>query len=179
MDLYTALQNRRSIRKYKPDPVPRELLKKVLESARLAPSWANKQCWSFIVVEDEKKQEKLAATLHEGNPAAKAVKQAPVTITACADPSASGTIDGKEYYLLDTGLAIQQLMLAAQAEGLGTCWVAWFDEKAAREVINVPQQQKIVALTPLGFPAREGTVTPRRELAEIVYHEEWGNKTTM
>ena len=176
MDLFEALQERRSIRKYKTDPIPEEKLTKILEAARIAPSWANKQCWSFIVVKDENKRNQLADALPDGNPANKAIRQAPVTIVACGDPSASGKIDGKEYYLLDTGLAMQQLMLAAHSEGLGSCWVAWFDEKSVRDILSIPEEEKVVALTPLGSPAKEGTVTPRKGLDEMVYQEQWGNK---
>ncbi|NLA05172.1 MAG: nitroreductase, partial [Firmicutes bacterium] len=94
----------------------------------------------------------------------------------CADPEASGRPDGKDYYLLDAGLAMQQLMLAAHAEGLGTCWVAWFDESAAREACKVPAPYRVVAFTPLGVPARRPSPRPRKELGEIVFTEEWGQK---
>ena len=144
MELYTALENRRSIRKYNTDPIPEEKLKRILEAARIAPSWKNQQCWSFIIVRDAAKKTRLADTLHKGNPAVKAIQQAYATLVLCADPSASGNIDGKEYYLFDAALAMQQLMLAAHAEGLGTCCVAWFDEQAAREILNVPPQQKLL-----------------------------------
>jgi nitroreductase len=175
MDLYKVLQDRRSIRKYKPDPVPEEKLKRILEAARLAPSWSNKQCWKFIIVRDPEKKKQLAASMPSDNPAVKAVGEtAPIVLVLCADPAKSGNQDGKSYYLLDAGLALQQLMLAAHAEGLGTCWVALFDEEKARPACAVPPEYRVVALTPLGVPEKQPAERPRKELSEIVYAEDYG-----
>lgn len=175
MDLYEALAGRRSIRRYREDPVPDEALLRVLNAARIAPSWENRQCWRFIVLRERIVKEKLAASLPERNPCRRAIADAPVVIVLCADPAASGRPDGKDYYLLDAGLAMQQLMLAAHAEGLGTCWVAWFAEAAAREACEVPEPYRIVALTPLGVPARMPSPRPRKEMSEIVFLEKWGS----
>ncbi len=175
MELYEALQNRRSVRKYSREQVDEEKLKKILEAARIAPSWKNMQCWKFIVVRDPEKKKQLADSLPDNNPAKKAIGEtAPVVLVLCADPKASGNQDNKGYYLLDAGLAMQQLMLAAHAEGLGTCWVAWFDEAKARPVCAVPPEYRVVALTPLGIPEKQPSARPRKDLTEIVYSEEWG-----
>jgi len=176
MELYEALRNRRSVRKYSGEDVSADKLEKVLEAARIAPSWSNMQCWKFIVVRDPEKKKKLAESMPENNPARKAVGEtAPVVIVLCADPTESGKQDDKEYYLLDAGLAMQQLILAAHAEGLGTCWVALFDEEKARPVCAVPENYRVVALTPLGVPEKQPSEKPRKDLNEIVYAEEWGN----
>ena len=175
MDIYETLRERRSVRKYKPDPVPEDKLSRILEAARIAPSWSNLQCWKFIVVRDPEKKKQLAASMPTSNPAVKAVGEtAPVVLVLCADPKESGDQDGKDYYLLDAGLALQQLMLAAHAEGLGTCWVAWFDEAKARAACAVPAGYRVVALAPLGFPEKQPSPRPRKEMDEIVYAEEWG-----
>lgn len=175
MDLYEVMQNRRSVRKYKTDRVPEDILKKILEAARIAPSWKNKQCWKFIVVCDPERKKQLAESMPDDNPARKAVGEtAPVVLVLCADPKASGNQDNKGYYLLDAGLAMQQLMLAAHAEGLGTCWVALFDEEKARPACAVPPEYRVVAMTPLGVPEKQPSSRPRKDLAEIVYAEEWG-----
>lgn len=175
MELYEALAGRRSIRRYTADPVSDETLQKLLHAARIAPSWKNNQCWRFIVVRERSRKQKLAHSMPDGNPCKKAVAEAPVVLLLCADPQASGRQDGKDYYLLDAGLAMQQFMLAAHAEGLGTCWVAWFDEAKARPACHVPEPYRVVALTPLGVPAHRPSPRPRKELAEIVFLEEWGN----
>lgn len=179
MDVLKALGERRSVRKFDPSQqVAEEIVQELLDAARLAPSWQNLQCWRFIVIRDQEKKKQLAESLHEGNPAVKAMEDAPIVIMVCGDPESSGKIDGKEYYLLDAGLALQQLMLAAHARGLGTCWVAWFDEAKARGACRVPEEYKIVAMTPLGFPAKEPKPRPRMEVGEIVYQDEWGKPYT-
>jgi nitroreductase len=175
MELYEALEGRRSIRKYTADLVSDETLQKLLCAAGIAPSWKNNQCWRFIVVREQSRKQKLAGSLPDGNPCKKAIAEAPVVLVLCADPQTSGRQDGKDYYLLDAGLAMQQLMLAAHAEGLGTCWVAWFDEAKARPACNIPEPYRVVALTPLGVPAHRPSPRPRKELEEIIFLEEWGN----
>ena len=175
MEVYEAMKKRGSVRKYLEDPVPQEVLNRVLEAACSAPSWKNMQCWRFIVVSDPEIKKSLSDSLHSGNPAAKAVATAPLTIVACGDPEASGREDGKEYYLLDTGIAMQQLQLAAYAEGLGTCWVAWFDEEKARAACNIPENYRVVAITPLGKPAKESNKPPRMAPGEVSFREKWGS----
>ncbi len=174
MELYEVLKGRRSIRKYTEDSVSGEVLQKLLNAARIAPSWSNKQCWRFIIVREQSIKDKLSTSMPEGNPCKKAVAGAPVVIVLCANPGESGVQDGKEYYLLDAGLAMQQLMLAAHTEGLGTCWVALFEEAVARAACGVPEPYRIVAMTPLGVPARHPSPRPRKDLSEIVYAEKWG-----
>ena len=175
MELYKVLQERRSVRKYTEEEIPGDKLERILEAARIAPSWSNWQCWRFIVVSDQARKKALAESMPDSNPAKKAVGEtAPLVLVLCADPSESGDQDGKDYYLLDAGLALQQLMLAAHAEGLGTCWVAWFDEEKARAACGIPDQYRVVALTPLGVPQKQPGERPRKELGEIVFAEEWG-----
>lgn len=175
MDLYRVLEERRSIRKYKPDSVPKEKLERILEAARIAPSWSNLQCWRFIVIENQNTKKQLAESMPGNNPARKAVGEtAPLVIVLCANPKESGDQDSKDYYLLDAGLAMQQLMLAAHAEGLGTCWVAWFDENQARAACSVPPEYRVVALTPLGYPDVQPAARPRKNMSEIIFSETWG-----
>jgi nitroreductase len=175
MELDKALQERRSVRKYANDSVPAEKLERILEAARIAPSWSNQQCWRFIVVSDPAKKKAIADSMPKSNPAKRAVGvTAPLVLVLCADPQESGIHDGKEYYLLDAGLAMQQLMLAAHAENLGTCWVAWFDEETVRKACAVPPEYRIVALSPLGYPANQPSRRPRKALTEIAFSETWG-----
>lgn len=176
MNIYEALTKRRSVRKFKADPVSTDQLKRVLEAARLAPSWKNLQCWKLIVVRDAEQKRALGCCLPESNPAKRAVSgAAPVVLVLCANPLESGDLAGKDYYMLDSGLAMQQLMLAACAEGLGTCWVGWFDEEAVREVLSVPPGYRVIAMTPLGTPEVVSGPRPRKELQEMVFSENWQN----
>jgi nitroreductase len=176
MNIYKALNERRSVRKYKTDPVPDEKLKRVLEAARVAPSWKNQQCWKFIVIRDNEQKKAVSACVPDSNPAKRAVTEtAPVVVVLCADPQGSGNQDNKDFYMLDAGIAMQQLMLAAHAEGLGTCWVGWFEEEIARAACGVPADYRVVALTPLGTPEVLSSKRARKELEEIVFSEKWGN----
>ncbi len=191
MEVLEAIKTRRSIRRQKPDPVDDETLQKVLEAARWAPSWANTQCWHFIVVRDSSIKSELANSLHtikrdgdiSDNPAAKALLQAPVVIAVCAELGRSGcrrdgtpSTDKGDWYMFDTALAMQNLVLAAHALGLGTVIIGAFDDKKAAEILEVPEGYCVVAMTPLGFPEREGKVTPRKELTEIVSYDKYGHQ---
>ncbi len=168
MELMEVVRQRRSVRKYRPDPVPQAKLDLVLEAARLAPSWANGQCWTFIVVTDPKVKQELAKAGNEW------IEQAPAIITACADPKASGTKGDQGYYLLDIGIAMEHLVLAAAEQGLGTCWIGWFDEAKAKKALGVPDGIRVVATTPLGYPDEEPEARSRKPLEEIVRKDRWG-----
>lgn len=166
------LEERRSIRRYGDRPVEDEKLEAVLEAARVAPSWANMQCWTYIVIKDPTVKEAVAATLDK-NPIQKAVIAAPVLIVACADPEKSGTVNDQPYYMLDIGISFQQLMLEAWNQGLGTCWAGWIKEDEMRSILGVPDNIRVVALTPLGYPAVYPDFPGRKPLEEIICHDKW------
>lgn len=180
MDFTEVIETRRSIRKYKSDPIPEDKLNKVLEAARIAPSWSNLQCWKYIVVKDESTKKALADVLPSGNPVKKAFTQAPIIIAGCADPERSGYIGSqrigdKQWHILDLGISMQQLVLAATDEGLGTCWVCWFSEKAVKDILKIPENIDVVALTPLGYQDEEPKAKRRKSIEEIVYYEKYGH----
>lgn len=186
MDLWEALRNRRSIRRYRPDPVPPESLERVLEGARLAPTWANGQPLFFVVVREQAKKDRLSELSapeeyrksrgdYRGywqNPAREALRTAPLVLVAVADPRRSGSLWGMDFYLVDTGLVMAQLFLAAHAEGLGTCYVGVYHEEAVKELLGVPEPLRVVGLTPLGYPAEAPGPRPRKPLAEL-----WSEET--
>ena len=167
MEFMDVISKRRSIRKYKSDPVPQADIEYILEAARLAPSWANSQCFKFIVVKHPEVKEKLAEA---GN---SWIAQAPVIVTVCADPSKPGTKGDQAYYMLDVGIAMEHLILAAADRGLGTCWIGAFDEDAAKAALGVPDNIRVVASTPLGYPAEDPEPRPRRPLEEIVCSDKY------
>ena len=167
-----AIRTRRSVRKYEETAVSDEQINQVLESARYAESWANKQGWHILVVKSADTRAKLAAAL-EGNPGAKAVAQAPVLLAVCMDPAASGSLPGREYFMTDAGILMDHLMLEAADLGLGTVFIGMFDEDKVREVLGVPAEFRIVGLTPLGVPAKIPGERPRNELGDIVHWEIW------
>ncbi|MCL6480032.1 MAG: nitroreductase family protein [Peptococcaceae bacterium] len=174
MDIYEVINARRSISKYKPDPVSEEQVNSVLDAARLAPSWKNMQCWRFIVIRTEEGKAGLLTAFEDTNPGKKAIKAAPVMIVLCADPQASGQMGDRGYYLVDAGIAMEHLMLAARAEGLGTCWLGEFDESAAKTALGVPEGWRVVGLTPLGYPDQDPKPRPRKTMEEIAFREKWG-----
>ena len=166
-------ENRRSIRKFEETPVEEEKLANVLEAGRLAPSWANRQCWSFIVVKDKERRERISAIL-EGNPGGKGVGQAPVLIVACADPNESGIKGDQPYYLMDIGICLENMCLEAFSHGLGTCLIGLFDEEKVRAELGVPEGVRVVAMTPLGYPVRWPDSRGRKGIEAIIFNETWG-----
>jgi nitroreductase len=187
MDLFEAIKTRRSVRKYADRPVEDEKLKAVLEAVRLAPSWANYQCWRVIVVKDKALKEQMselsyvesffAPKGYKSNPSKKALAESPVVIVLCADPAQSGVLWGQNYYLTDCGLAAQNLMLAARAQGLGTVFVGIYEEDKLKSLLNIPASIRIVGLFPLGYPLEEKKEGPsRKPLEEICFFEKWGAK---
>ena len=178
MEFVDVVKTRKSVRSYADKAVEEEKLTKILESARMAPSWANKQCVNYIVVKDKAKITELSGFLNSW------LKQAPVVLAACADPQHSGNMNGMAYYLVDIGISMQQLVLAATDLGLGTCWIGAFDEAKVKKALEVPENIKVVALTPIGYPADKVGIRgklvrtfvgadKRKPIEEIVHHEKW------
>ncbi len=102
------------------------------------------------------------------------IAQAPIIIVGCADPTKSGDKEGKKYYLLDMGISIEHLMLAAAEQGLGTCWIGGgFDETIVKEALGIPQEIRVVALTPLGYPDEVTEPRSRKTIEEITSRNHW------
>jgi nitroreductase len=167
--------------------VPEALITQCLEAAQTAPSWRNRQCWRFIVVQDHRMIEQLAAQRIYGYPINSWLASAPAVVVACADPRESGHHDDLPYWAVDTAIAMENLVLAATALGLGTCWVGGFDEKVICQLLGIPEPIRVVAYTPLGYPEdRESLMGrtvktiarshARKPLAKIVYRERWGGQ---
>ena len=182
MDLMEVIKGRRSIRKYKSDPVPEEALRTLMEAVRWAPSWANTQCWEVIVVKDPKVKSELATALPKGNPALSSMTDAPLILVLCGKKGISGFYKGQmstvkgDWLMFDTGIAMQSLCLAAHSLGLGTVVVGMFDHKKAEEILKVPQNIEVVAMTPLGYPATGGATPKRKEFSEFVFSDRYGEK---
>jgi len=171
MDLMEAIRTRRSVRSYKPTPVPEDTLKEVLNAARLAPSADNAQPWKIIVVRDEETKRQLAM----GSNGQKFIAQAPVVLVACGIPDEAFQTAGgyMSSHVIDVSIAVDHLTLAAHAAGLGTCWIAWFKEDKIREILGIPEDVRVVALTPLGYPGETPEKTPRKNLEELITYERY------
>ncbi len=179
MELMEAIKQRRSIRKYKPEPVPEEVFRELIEAVRWSPSWANTQCCEVIAVKDSKIKTELATALVKGNPATSSMTEAPLVMVLCGKRGVSGFKKGEpttakgDWLMFDTGLAMQSLCLAAHSHGLGTVIVGNFDHQRVAEILGVPQNVEVVAITPLGYPATEGVAPKRKDSSEFVFNEKY------
>lgn len=157
MELMEAILTRHSVRDYLPDPIPETVLNDILEAGRLAPSAQNKQPWRFIVFTDPAQIRKLALKCGLIGLSNYFISKAPCVIVACADTAKNVRINGQDYYLVDTAISFQQMVLAAWSHGVGSCWLAAFSEKVLRKYLRLPKSWRIVALAPFGYPADKGT----------------------
>jgi nitroreductase len=178
-ELMEIIKGRRSIRKYEDKMVPEEILNQVLEAVQWAPSWANTQCWEIIVIKEPAAKQQLQETMAKGNPATKAIIEAPVILAICGKLKSSGyykeqvTTKFGDWFMFDLGLATQNLCLAAHAFGLGTVIVGLFDHDQAARVVGLPQGYELVCLIPLGYPAKVSSAPKRREIAEFTHTEKF------
>lgn len=184
MNVYEAIQSRKSIRSYDTKEIENEKLEKILEAGRLAPSWQNKQCWQYVVVKDKDTIGKLALKSGLISKSNFFIKDAPVVIVACANPNDSGHLNGQDYYLVDVAISFQQMMLEAWEMGIGSCWLGAFNEKKVREILNIPSKIKVIALSPFGYPKNKQSLyakaiktfagsKKRKDLEKIVHWEKW------
>lgn len=165
MDFYEVLLNRRSIRGYAPDLIPDEVLRRVLDAARIAPSACNLQPWKFLVLTSQARRA-LACTCY---PRAPWLAQAPVIVVALGNRGkAWKRLSGQSAHTIDVSIAMEHLVLAAAAEGLGTCWICAFDQEGLHRAFGLAPEWEAVAMTPLGYPAVEPGPFTRKPLSDIV-----------
>ncbi|RLG54147.1 MAG: nitroreductase [Thermoproteota archaeon] len=158
MSLVDVILSRRSIRKYERKDIPQDILNKILEAGRQAPSARNIQPWHFIVITDEKIKEKLSQGRYNWF-----IREAPITIVGCADLNSS-----RKWAVIDTTIALQNMVIAAWALGIGSCWIGDFVEDEVKKLLNVPNGWKVVALISFGYPAEHPTTREKKTLEEIV-----------
>jgi nitroreductase len=171
MDVFEAIKNRRSIRAYKQQDLPSGTIEKLLESARWAPSAGNVQPWAFVVATKPQTKRNLSLAAYNQSD----VEEAPAVIVVCADEKRAAESYGERgrtlYCHQDTAAAVQNILLSAQALGLGTCWIGAFKEEQVRKVINAPGFLRPVALIPIGYPNELPEARDRRPLSEIMHWE--------
>ena len=171
MSVFEAIMNRKSIRVYKNDPIPQEVLIRVLEAARWAPSGKNLQPWKFIVVRDKDLREKLATASAQQH----FMAEAPVIVVACGYPDECYARMGRymKSWSVDVAIALEHLILQAQEEGLGTCWIGGFSQENARKIVDIPDKYKVVTVMPIGYPVEETAPRPRKPIEEVVCYEKF------
>lgn len=169
MEFEELIRARYSVREYKPDPVEDEKLARVLEAARLAPTAANRQPFQLIVVHTQGKQDELRRIYGR-----EWFSQAPIVICACGVPRLGWVREDQRRYLdVDVAIAMDHLILAAANLGLGTCWIAAFNAKAAREILQLPGEVEPLIFTPLGYPADQPGPKERKPIEDLVRYESW------
>jgi nitroreductase len=169
MDVFTAIQNRRSIRAYKDKAIDEPLLNKVLEAARLAPSAGNNQGWKFLVVKDPETRKMLSAAA-KGQ---KQVEQAPVVLVGISTEPEGKMLNGQLRGPIDLSIAFSFIMLEAIELGLGTCWLGAYNEDEVKKILGIPDKLRVIAMTPLGYPAEEPAARPRKSADQIVIYEKY------
>ena len=199
MDVLEAIRKRRSIRDYKHDEIPEDVLDRLLESLRLAPTGGNRQPFKFIVIRDAATREKVASACRwqPGMPRGQAfVADAPVVIVACGSekdavtrfnkdgtPSPSigvppdaidkDPIEYNNLLAVDMAIALDHLTLVAAEEGLGTCWIAALDERELKEVLSVPEEMRLLFVMPVGYAVSWPEPRPRKALEDIICRDRY------
>ncbi len=171
MDLLEIIKNRRSIRVFKKQDLPQDIIEKLLEAAQWAPSAGNVQPWAFVVASSQKIKQSLSIAAF----GQKDLEEASVVIVVCANEKLaqqSYGVRGKSLFCLqDTAAAIQNILLTAYSLGLGSCWIGAFKEDEIRQVIKAPKEMRPIALIPVGYPNEAPAASSRRPLSEIMHKE--------
>jgi len=201
VDVFSAIKERRSIRSYKPDKIPKETMNKLLEAMRLAPSGGNRQPYRFIIVQDNDMKEKLAAACRwfPGRPQGQAfIAEAPVVIVACGSEGSAvvryyreegvsltigrnvpeeidkSSTDFQSCMDIDLAIALDHLTLVAAEEGLGTCWIAALDEREIKRLLAVPDDRRVLVVMPIGYTDSWPEPRPRKPLERIICYDKYG-----
>ena len=173
MEFFEVVKTRRSVRAYNSNHPNENVIEKVLEVVRLAPSGSNRQPWRFIKVTDAKKRKELVKACGGQD----FIWQAPIIIVACGYDikyNRGGYMESMSF-LVDVSIAFTHLILAARAEGLGTCWIGAFKNDKVKEILDIPDEWQVVALTPIGYPSGNAFVetTSRKTMNEILSEEKF------
>ncbi|RLF12329.1 MAG: nitroreductase family protein [Thermoprotei archaeon] len=173
MHVLDAIKTRRSVRAFRPEPIPDDLLTKVLEAGTWAPSAGNLQPWEFIVVKSQEMKVKIArAALHQ-----MWITEAPVVVVACANEKRSEMGYGERgrafYCICDVSAAVQNMLLAIHALGLASCWIGAFDDYELSEVLKLPPGVRPIAILPIGYGREAPRSPPRRPLSSVIHLEHY------
>ena len=155
-----VLLSRRSVRNYEKREIPKDVLDKILEAGRQAPSAANRQPYHFVVLTDYETKKELSKGLFN-----RFIKDSPVTIAGCAN---TGEILTGKWAVVDTSIALQNMVIAAWAMGVGSCWIGDFKEEKVKQLLNIPDKWKVVALVSFGYPAEQPQPKKKKPVEEIV-----------
>jgi nitroreductase len=169
MNIYETIEKRRSVRAFRDDPVPDDLLEKVLNAGRMAPSAQNAQDYKFIVIKDPEKRKDIAKACSEQ----RFIAEAPIIVAGISTNTDYVMSSGVLAYPIDVAIAIDHMTLAAVEEGFGTCWIGSFSQEEIKGILGVPDEFKVVALFPLGVPYDEPGVKSRKHLKDLVCYDKF------
>ncbi|MCX6650908.1 MAG: nitroreductase family protein [Methanomassiliicoccales archaeon] len=181
METLETIKTRRSVRRYQDRPVEKEKIATILEAAIQAPSAMNRQCWRFVVVTDKERIAQISKCQVIINGW---IKDAPAVIVVCADPKESTDMNDLPYYMWDAALAMHNMVLAATDLGLGTCYLAAYNEEKVRELLEIPKNLRVVCMTPLGYPAEKRSMgekimkavarsSIRKPVSDVAHWQKW------
>ncbi|MFP4383669.1 MAG: nitroreductase family protein [Spirochaetia bacterium] len=170
MELYEAIETRKSVRSYLDKPVEEEKFSRIMEAARIAPSARNDQEWRIVAVTGVETRKKLAEACNNQM----FVAQAPFVLVICAETDKRLMSCGQPAYAVDAAIITDHITLAAAAEGLGTCWIGAFDPEKVKTILGIPEKIEVVAVLPLGYPSDpEKKEKSRKPMEEILSREKW------
>ncbi len=172
MNIYETIKTRRSVRSYRENPISEETLKKILEAARLAPSAHNAQDYKLIIVQDAEKRKAITNAASEQQ----FITEAPVVIVGVSLKPNHIMSNDVPAYAVDLAIVLDHITLAAVEEGLGTCWICAFSQEEVRQILNIPEKYKVVALLTLGTPYDDPGVKSRKKLKELVCYENFSEE---
>lgn len=161
MPLLDVIFRRRSIRRYRSEPVPDEVLNNILEAGRLAPSADNAQPWHFIAITDPKIKRELSKGMWRSF-----IEASAFTIAGCGEKS-------DRWSTVDVAIALENMVLAAAAQGVGSCWIGAFEEEEVKKLLGIPNHLKVVALVSFGYPAEKPSPHGKKSLREIVHYNKF------
>jgi nitroreductase len=171
MEFFEVIKNRRSIRSFKKQALPPEVINQLIDAAKAAPSAGNAQPWAFVLATQQKTKQALAQAAFNQ----KWLEEAAAVFVVCADMKRAEESYGERgrtlYCIQDTSAAVENILLAATALGLGGCWMGAFHEDEVRSIINAPSEIRPVALVPVGYPNESPRARSRRPAGEVVYQE--------
>lgn len=169
MNFKELINKRYSVRAYKSVPIEDEKIQQILEAARLAPTASNRQPFQIIVISSKGKEDQLQ-TIYPRD----WFVNAPIILCLCGlTNDAWVRIDNKKYLQVDIGIVMDHIILAATDLGLGTCFIAAFNEVNARKILQLPEDVEPILFTPLGYPDDSPKARERKSLEELVRYEHW------
>jgi nitroreductase len=165
MSCIDLLLTRRSIRKFKDASIPDDVMQKILEAGRQSPSAVNIQPWHFIIVDDQELKNKLGGGILN-----RMIRKSSFTLVGCYRTRNPLT---RSWALVDTTIAMQSMVLAAHLQGIGSCWLADYNESKVKEQLNLPRDIKIVALIAFGIPDETPGPKKKKKMESIVHYNRW------